>query len=123
MSTEFWKRNSGFTLIEIMIVVLLIGVLLAIAVPTLFHARDVSRANACVATMRQIESGKAQYLIETKQPSTHNFSSDPQGGIGVIYPKYVKTYPVCPSGGIYSLNTGNNDVTCSFVAQDAAHVL
>lgn len=113
----------AFTLVEIMIVVLLIGILIAIAVPSFFRARDVSRSNACVENLRQIEAAKTQYLLETHLPSSHNFNTDPLGGLSEVYPNYMKTIPTCQSGGIYSFNTGDTDASCSFYATDHTHSL
>src|SRR5712692_4475722 len=61
-----WSRK-GFTLVEIMIVVLIIGILLAIAVPNFIKARESSRAKACVANMKQIESAKEQWAMDNKK--------------------------------------------------------
>ena len=66
MSRFTLKGRRGFTLIEIMIVVLIIAVLLAIAIPNFMKARDTSRTKACVANLRQIDTGKVQYAMDAK---------------------------------------------------------
>ena len=58
------RRNKGFTLVEIMIVVAIIGLLAAIAVPSFLKARDSARRNACINNMRQIDGAKDQYALE-----------------------------------------------------------
>ncbi len=58
------KRNQGFTLIEIMIVVLIIGMLAAIAIPSFVRARNTARANTCINNMRQIEQAKEMWAME-----------------------------------------------------------
>ena len=64
------KKRSGFTLVEIMIVVAIIGLLAAIAIPSFLKARETAQKNACINNLRQIDSAKNQWAIETGQQST-----------------------------------------------------
>src|SRR6201996_8730726 len=64
------SRKSGFTLVEIMIVVAIIGLLAAIAIPNFVKARTTSQANACVNNLRQIDGAKQQWALENKQLPT-----------------------------------------------------
>lgn len=58
------KKRVGFTLVEIMIVVAIIGLLAAIAIPAFMKARNSARRNACVNNLRQIDGAKDQYALE-----------------------------------------------------------
>lgn len=113
MSRFTTKSKRGFTLIEIMIVVLIIAVLLAIAIPNFMKARDTSRTKACMANLRQIDTGKVQYAMDAKLA----------GGAPVLeanlVPDYVKSFPACPAGGVYTIGNIDASPSCTI----AGHVL
>ena len=58
------RKRAGFTLVEIMIVVAIIGLLSAIAIPAFLKARNSSRRHACINNLRQIDAAKDQYVLE-----------------------------------------------------------
>lgn len=64
------SRKAGFTLVEIMIVVAIIGLLAAIAIPNFVHARTTAQTNACINNLRQIDGAKQEWALETKQAAT-----------------------------------------------------
>ncbi len=101
------RREKGFTLVEIMIVVLIIGILMAIAVPNFIKARTNSQNATCISNLRRIESAKEQWAMEFKKASTDTpVSTD-------ISPGYLKTYPVCPTSGTYTIGTMAVRPSCS----------
>jgi len=87
------SHKSGFTLVEIMIVVAIIGLLAAIAIPNFVRARTTAQMNACISNLRHIDSAKQQWALETKQPT--NATPDITD-ISV----YLRNAITCPSGGV-----------------------
>jgi prepilin-type N-terminal cleavage/methylation domain-containing protein len=63
------NRKAGFTLVEIMIVVAIIGLLAAIAIPNFVRARTTSQMNACINNLRLIDSAGQQWALEQHQGS------------------------------------------------------
>ena len=101
------RRAKGFTLVEIMIVVLIIGILMAIAVPNFIQARASSRRSSCVANLKQIDAGKEQYAMDARLDT----------GAAVAWanlvPTYMKAQPTCPAGGTYAIDTVGTNPTCT----------
>lgn len=100
------RRKGGFTLIEIMIVVLIIAVLLAIAIPNFMRAREASRAKSCCSNLRQIETAKEQWAMDNKAANGDDVTD-------TLWPDYIKAEPVCPSGGTYTINPVGTNAECS----------
>jgi len=113
------RATRGFTLVEIMIVVTIIGILLAVAVPNFLQAREVSRARACVSNLREIDTAKQQYLLD-KNALTFNSATSADPTLGGLVGPYVRSMPVCPSQGTYTTGNASTDPTCSLSASEAA---
>jgi prepilin-type N-terminal cleavage/methylation domain-containing protein len=115
------SNNAGFTLVELMIVVGLVGLLAAIAVPSMVRARTQSQTQACINNLRQIDDATQQWALNNLQ------AADAAVSFPDIQP-YLKGGIVCPSAGTgttfansYTLTTASNKPACNLVP--ATHVL
>jgi prepilin-type N-terminal cleavage/methylation domain-containing protein len=104
------NRKSGFTLVEIMIVVAIIGLLAAIAIPNFVKARTTAQKNACINNLRQIDGAKEQWALENKKKSGDTVAAADETEIN----KYIKgnARPICPAGGSYTYGNVDSNPTC-----------
>ncbi len=102
-------KACGFTLIEIMIVIAIIGTILAIALPNFFKTRVTARKNICIENLSQIESAKQIWGVETGKKD-----GDVPVDAELFGPAlYMKKKPSCPGNGVYDLGTIGSVPSCN----------
>jgi prepilin-type N-terminal cleavage/methylation domain-containing protein len=110
------KTSLGMTLIEIMLVLGLIGILIALAVPGWIRQRESARGFACQENLSKIDGAKELYTYEHKlRPGAIIKLSDLWAADGT---GYLKKEPKCPGGGTYAVNPVNTDPTCSYYGKE-----
>ena len=112
-------RRSGFTLVEIMIVVAIIGMLATIAVPSFMQARMKAQMNVCINNLRQIEGAMQRWSLDAHKDEgqTVNYSD---------ISAYLQHSVVCPAGGTsftdsYTITTVEARPVCQ--RKPATHLL
>jgi len=124
-------REEGFTLIELMVVVLIIGILIAIAVPVFNSSRERAAQSTCFGNQRIIE-GACQTWAAQYGEHTDQLQGVVTGGHELIGPYILKQPPICPSApqpadvmtadvahGAYELDDEGTVAGCTF--GDPAH--
>jgi len=103
------RKKAGFTLVEIMIVVGVIGLLAALAVPNFVRARASSRRSVCIANLKKISEAKTTWAMERNRSNT-----DTPNDTDLFGPEnYLRARPNCPAGGSYALEKVALLPTCS----------
>lgn len=115
------SKKGGFTLVEIMIVVAIIALLAAIAIPNFARARKTAWKNTCIANMKQIEGAAQQYAMD----NSYSGAIDVTNLCGTGEDDYIRGgEPQCPAGtsNYADFDTGARPV-CPNVGDFSDHVL
>ncbi|MEN6416429.1 MAG: prepilin-type N-terminal cleavage/methylation domain-containing protein [Armatimonadota bacterium] len=100
-------HQNGFTLLEVMITVTIIGVLMAIAIPNYISSRNNARTKTCLSNLQHIERAKEQLAAEDKLEDGESIAW------GDLVPNLIKSQPVCPAGGTYTIGAVGISPKCS----------
>ena len=117
------KLLDAFTLVEILIVVAIIGLLAAIAIPNFVRARATTQANACINNLQQIDNAGQEYAIE------NNKAAGSTASVSASLSVYIKLnannkVPGCPGGGTYNDTvTVGVSPTCTLSTVTPAHAM
>jgi prepilin-type N-terminal cleavage/methylation domain-containing protein len=98
-------NRKGFTLVEVMIVVAIIGFIAAIAIPNFVHARDTAERNTCIANLSQIQKAVQIWGLDVGAGATETPT------IANLVPNYIRSWPAC-RGVAYAVPEVATDPVC-----------
>lgn len=111
---SLFQKFRGFTLIEIMIVMMIMFIIVAIAVPAWIRARSQSRMKSCQENLSKIDGVKEQWALEHhKLPDALPTETDLVLGPNPYKSGYLTIFPTEPAGGDYVINNMSQPVTCT----------
>lgn len=100
---KMFSKKRGFTLVELMVVVVIIGILVAIAVPVYNQTQANARMRACQANLRTLNGACGMYRTNT--------GAYPAALVNLV-PDYIQSVPTCPSSGTYTYAAATGTTTC-----------
>ena len=87
---KLFRKEEGFTLVELMVVVLIIGILVAIAIPVFNAAKANAQLKSCYASQRTIEGAAQTFAAD-------DAAGVPASTVAQLVPAYIKVAPICPA--------------------------
>ncbi|MHB9003714.1 MAG: competence type IV pilus major pilin ComGC [Coriobacteriia bacterium] len=111
-----FRKDEGFTLVELMVVVLIIGILIAVAVPVFNSARANAQKRTCQASQRTLEGAYQTWYADDPANSTTAASfTTYANATAVLVPNFVKAAPTCPGSGTYTAAFTSNGLSMNIV--------
>lgn len=126
---KMFRKDEGFTLVELMVVVLIIGILVAIAIPVFNAASASARRSACQSNLRTLDGAVEQWVAANPNNAITSITDmataaaalntpDPGDGTSGEYVKDWAGSTVCPEDGVTAYTVALGNFTCTV---DAAH--
>jgi len=113
LSKMVHKNKKGFTLVELMVVVVIIGILTAIAIPVYNSTQETAKKAACIDNLRSMDSQIQVAAVDGVTITT----------VAGLVPDYITKTPTCPSGGTYSFVAATATAGAHFACSVATHVV
>lgn len=110
------KREEGLTLVEVMIVICILGLIIAVALPNFLRARREANAKLCLSNLKQIEAAKERWSF------SYGAALNEEIYITDLVPDFIKLTPVCPDDGEYTPGILVDNPTCSVGTNNTAEI-